>query len=139
MTERRLSHMKRKLMEFMRGRYGVDQFGRALFWATMICLIISFFVKTNLFYALALILLIYSYFRMFSRNHAKRYAENQRFLVLTAGARRSFASWKKTMAQRKTHHIYRCPGCKQKIRVPRGKGRIAITCPKCRTEFIKNS
>lgn len=123
----------------MQGRYGVDQFGRTLFWATMICLIISFFVRTNVFYALALLLLVYSYFRMFSKNHAKRYAENQRYLALTAGVRKKFASWKKTRAQKKTHHIYRCPGCKQKIRVPRGKGRIAITCPKCHKEFIKNS
>lgn len=135
----RLSIMKRKLMQFMQGRYGVDRFGRALFWVIMIFLIISVFARTNVFYTLAFILLIYSYFRMFSRNHAKRYAENQRYLALTAGLRRKFSSWKRTQAQRKTHHIYRCPGCKQKIRVPRGKGRIAVTCPKCRTEFIKNS
>lgn len=131
--------MKRKLIQFMQGRYGVDQLGRTLFWIILICLIISFFVRTNVFYALAFILMIYFYFRMFSRNHARRYAENRRFLSLTEGARRSFASWKRTNAQRKTHHIYRCPGCKQKIRVPRGKGRIAVTCPKCRTEFIRNS
>ncbi|MCM1103766.1 MAG: zinc-ribbon domain-containing protein [Clostridium sp.] len=131
--------MKQRLIRFMQGRYGMDQLGRALFWATMICLIISIFVRTKLFYFLALVLLVYSYFRMLSRNHAKRYAENQRYLALTAGIRRKFSSWKKTNAQRKTHHIYRCPNCKQKIRVPRGKGRIAITCPKCRTEFIKNS
>lgn len=117
----------------------MDQFGRMLFAATLVCLLLSFFVRTNVLNALALILLCYCYFRMLSRNHAKRYAENQRYLALTAGIRRKFSSWKKTNAQRKTHHIYRCPNCKQKIRVPRGKGRIAITCPKCRTEFIKNS
>lgn len=134
-----VGEMKRRLMQFMQGRYGVDSFGRALFGATMLFLIISLFARTNWFYVLALALMIYSYFRMFSRNHAKRYAENQRYLALTAVIRRKFYSFKRTMAQRKTHHIYHCPGCKQKIRVPRGKGRIAITCPKCRHEFIKNS
>ncbi|MCM1537584.1 MAG: hypothetical protein NC254_04210 [bacterium] len=131
--------MKQRLIRFMQGRYGMDQFGRMLFAAILVCLLLSFFVRTNVLNALALILLCYCYFRMLSRNHAKRYAENQRYLALTAGIRRKFSSWKKTNAQRKTHHIYRCPNCKQKIRVPRGKGRIAITCPKCRTEFIKNS
>lgn len=132
-------NMKRRLMQFMQGRYGVDQFGRFLFWTTMIFLILSILTRVNGFYLLAFILLIYSYFRMLSRNHMKRSAENQRYLMLTAGVRRKAASWKRERVQRKTHHIYRCPGCRQKIRVPRGKGRIAITCPKCHKEFIKNS
>ena len=131
--------MKRKLMQFMQGRYGMDQFGRMLFVMIMVFLVISIFVRTNIFYLLAVILLFYSYFRMFSKNHEKRYLENQRYLTLSAGIRSKCFSWKRKAAQRKTHHIYHCPSCSQKIRVPRGKGKIAITCPKCRTEFIKNS
>ena len=131
--------MRRKLEQFMRGRYGMDQFGRALFAATMICLIVSMIFGGRIWYTLGLVLIVYSYFRMFSRNYAGRYTETQKYLQLTAGVRRKFAKFKRGQAQRKTHHIYRCPDCKQKIRVPRGKGRIAITCPKCRREFIKNS
>lgn len=131
--------MRRKLEQFMQGRYGMDQFGRTLFWATMICLIVSMIFGGRIWYTLGLVLIVYSYFRMFSRNYAKRYAENQKYLQLTAGIRGKFVKFKREQAQRKTHHIYRCPDCKQKIRVPRGKGRIAITCPKCCTEFIKNS
>lgn len=135
----RLSIMKRKLMQFMQGRYGVDQFGRALFKVIMVFLIISILTRANGFSVLAFILLIYAYFRIFSRNHLKRAMENRRYLDLTADVRGKFFLWKRAQAQKKMHHIYRCPGCKQKIRVPRGKGRIVITCPKCRTEFIKNS
>lgn len=134
-----LRKMKRRLIQFMQGRYGVDQFGRFLFWTTLIFLILSILTRRNGFYVLAFILLIYSYFRMLSRNHVKRSAENQRYLMLTQSVRRKSALWKRGWSQRKTHHIYRCPGCRQKIRVPRGKGRIAITCPKCHKEFIKNS
>ena len=131
--------MRRKLEQFMQGRYGMDQFGRALFWATMICLILSLFFRGSFLYILGIVLIVYSYFRMFSRNYAKRYAENQQYLQLTQGIRRKFATFKRDMAQRKTHHIYHCPNCKQKIRVPRGKGQIIVTCPKCHTEFVKRS
>mgnify|MGYP000444185619 CR=1 FL=1 len=84
-------------------------------------------------------LLIYTYFRMFSRQTYKRACENQAYLAKTAKVRHFFASQKSIMAQRKTHHIYKCPTCKQKIRVPKGKGRIEIRCPKCNTTFIKKS
>ncbi len=131
--------MRRKFEQFMQGRYGMDSFGKALFWATMICLVISLFSRRNIFYTLALLLLIYSYFRMFSRNYGKRYAENQKYLQLTAKVRTKFAGLKRNMRQRKTHHIYKCPNCKQKIRIPKGKGKIIVTCPKCHTEFVKRS
>lgn len=133
------SLMKQRLIQFMQGRYGMDSFGRTLFGAVLVCLILSVFSRTRFFYVVGLLLMIYTYFRMFSRNHQKRYAENQRYLQLTAGLRSKIAAWKRAGARRGTHRIYRCPGCGQKIRVPRGKGKIAITCPKCRAEFIKKT
>ena len=63
----------------------------------------------------------------------------QKYLALTANLRRGIAAKKSEMAQRRTHHIYRCPQCRQKIRVPRGRGRIEIRCPKCDARFIRNS
>ena len=134
--------MKEKFMRFMQGRYGVDTFSRSLLGMAMVFLILSMFVKgfpRALFYWVSLFGLAYCYFRMFSRNYAKRYEENQRFLRQTAGIRRFFAGQKSLMAQRKTHRIYSCPGCKQKIRVPKGHGRIEISCPKCHARFIKRS
>ena len=83
--------------------------------------------------------MIYSYYRMFSRQTYKRALENQKFLQHTSKIRGFFAKQKYMVAQRKTHHIYKCPNCKQKIRVPKGKGKIEIRCPKCQTTFIKKS
>ena len=84
------------------------------------------------------VLIIYTYVRILSRNIQKRYAENQKYLAMTQNIRGRFMKEKRMMEQRKTHHIYTCPGCGQKIRIPRGNGqKIEIECPKCHRKFIK--
>ena len=127
------------MMQFMQGRYGADQMGQMLSAVSMVFLIISLFSRNQAWFLLAVIGIVYNYFRMFSKNISKRYAENQKYRKMTAGIRRKLASWKSQLAQRKIYHIYRCPGCKQKIRVPRGRGKIEIRCPKCNTRFVKKS
>ena len=127
------------MMQFMQGRYGADQMGQMLSAVSMVFLILSLFSRNQGWFLLALIGIVYNYFRMFSKNISKRYAENQKYLTMTAGIQRKIASWKSQLAQRKIYHIYRCPGCKQKIRVPRGRGKIEIRCPKCNTRFVKKS
>lgn len=122
----------------MWGRYGNDNLNQVLMFFAMACLVISLFFRGP-FYLLALIAMVYAYFRMFSRNIAKRSAENQLFLHKTAKLRSWIQKKKRELGQHKQYHIYKCPNCKQKIRVPRGRGRIAITCRKCGTEFIKKS
>lgn len=133
------NNWKNKMMQFMQGRYGADQMGQMLSAVSMVFLIISLFSRNQAWFLLAVIGIVYNYFRMFSKNISKRYAENQKYLKMTAGIRRKLASWKSQLAQRKIYHIYRCPGCKQKIRVPRGRGKIKIRCPKCNTRFVKKS
>ena len=133
------NNWKNKMMQFMQGRYGADQMGQMLSAVSMVFLIISLFSRNQAWFLLAVIGIVYNYFRMFSKNISKRYAENQKYLTMTAGIRRRLASWKSQLAQRKIYHIYRCPGCKQKIRVPRGRGKIEIRCPKCNTRFVKKS
>ena len=133
------NNWKNKMMQFMQGRYGAGQMGQMLSAVSMVFLIISLFSRNQAWFLLAVIGIVYNYFRMFSKNISKRYAENQKYLKMTAGIRRKLASWKSQLAQRKIYHIYRCPGCKQKIRVPRGRGKIEIRCPKCNTRFVKKS
>ena len=130
--------MKEKFYRFMQGRYGGDQLSRFLMILTVACMVLSLF-GADFFYIIVFALLIYSYFRIFSRNRYKRQAENAVYLKYEYKVRQFFATWKRDMAQRKTHHIYRCPSCRQKIRVPRGKGKIEIRCPKCSNTFIKRS
>ena len=131
--------MKEKFMRFMDGRYGVDTLGKYSLGAGLATMVLSIVFDSYTLSLLSWFFIILTYFRMFSRNLYKRSSENQTFLNKTYKLRTWFGKQKNMMAQRKTHHIYRCPGCKQKIRVPRGKGRIEIRCPKCHTTFIKNS
>ena len=129
--------MRAWFQRFMSGRYGNDAFGNFLCVASLICLVLGFFV--GIFYYIGLELLIYTYFRMFSRNIPKRYAENQKYLQMSAGVKTKFAQIKQRFALRKTYRYFSCPRCKQQIRVPKGRGRISITCPKCGTQFIKKT
>ena len=131
--------MREKIQRFMIGRYGADELAKAQSIAALVLLFLSMFSRLGIFYWLAIALMIYSTWRMFSKNISARYAENQKYLALENRLRRFFGQKRYLMQQRKEYHIYKCPGCKQKIRIPRGKGKISIRCPKCGEEFIKNS
>lgn len=135
--------MKEKLIRFMQGRYGIDQFSKFLLIVGLIAVVASSFfwdsIANVIFYILGWILVIYCYFRVFSRNIPKRYAENQTYLAKTYKIRSFFQRQKSIWKQRRVYHIYTCPSCKQKIRIPRGKGKIEVRCPKCGTTFVKKS
>lgn len=134
----------------MQGRYGTDQLSR--FLATVVLLLFAAEWILNRFLALPgvlrflqvagivnAVLLFVIYFRTFSRNIPARYAENQRFLGLKDRISSFFGGGNHTARNRIEYHIYKCPKCSQKIRIPRGKGRIIVRCPKCGTEFMKQS
>ena len=131
--------MRDKLRNFMTGRYGFDSFSKFLMSIALVLCILDIFVDSIILHSWFVVIIIYVYYRMFSKNINKRYQENMKYLQIKNKVVAKFNSEKSMMKQRKTHHIYKCPTCSQKIRVPRGKGRICITCPKCKTEFTKTS
>ena len=85
------------------------------------------------------LLIVLIYYRMFSRNIQKRYTENQKYLSLENKVKRFFGRTKYIQEQRKDFHIYTCPQCRQKIRIPKRKGKVSVRCPKCGAEFVKKS
>lgn len=131
--------MRDKIYRFMQGRYGTDDFYKFLFWVALIGIVINWFFKSQLLSFAVTLILVYAMYRVLSKNHSARYAENQRYLQATVKIRYWFDQQKKLMEERKYHHIYTCPKCRQKIRIPKGKGKIMIRCPKCHHEFQKRS
>ena len=139
-----LDNLRDRLNQFMRGRYGMDDFSRFTLIAALVFLVLAVFTTRlgaigGIFDTLGILVLIYTYFRILSKDLSARYEENKKYLNIANDVRRRFSLEKDIMKQRKEFHIYTCPGCKQKIRVPRGKGKIEIRCPKCNTRFIKNA
>ena len=141
--------MKERLRKFMEGRYGADELNRFLTLCGWVLLLIGF-VLSGIDSKVALIIgsvlvtlswaaLIYSLFRTFSKRTQERASENYKYFVcknkVLGWFRRLKARWK----DRKTHRYFRCPQCKATVRVPRGKGKIRITCPKCKHQFVKKS
>lgn len=122
----------------MMGRYGVDSLGRFTMYAALAALMISMISGNRWIYLAALVLLVTTYVRMFSKNHANRYAENQKYLEWKDKFLGIFQGGIRQIKDRE-HRYFKCPQCGQKVRVPKGKGAIAIRCPKCRHEFIKRT
>ena len=136
-----LNRFREWLYNFMQNRYGMDQFSRDLNIISIVLFVISLFLPAAHIGMLMFAVIGYSYFRVFSRNISARARENQWYLEKTSNIRRRIRSFISVNKQRKDFHIYTCPnpGCRAKIRIPRGKGKIEVTCPKCHTSFIKNS
>ena len=134
-----MNRFREKIAVFMQGRYGMDQLGKILTYGTVIVLVLSMMLQLNILYIVGIIVLILSYFRIFSRNIGKRYEENQKFLNLRYKLLCKTSKIKSYLKDRKSNCIFNCPNCHQKIRVPKGKGKISIKCPKCRIEFIKKT
>ena len=134
-----MNSFKDKMARFMYGRYGMDQLSRNLSLICLVLLIVTMFVRNNVIYMIALVGIVYRYFRVFSRNISRRSEENEKYLKFHYKVVGKLNKIKFRITDSKTHRIFRCPSCSQKIRVPRGKGKISIKCPKCRIEFIKKT
>jgi hypothetical protein len=120
------------LQRFMAGRYGTDKLNTTILGVGVALCILSLFfgwvpLVALIMTTLSYVLMVWAIFRSLSRNTYKRYRENRRYLMLL------------DRIKDRQHRYYDCPKCRQPVRVPRGKGKIAITCPKCREKFIRKT
>jgi len=119
------------LRSFMMGRYGTDRLNMAILSVGLVASLLSVifrFAPVNMFlFLLSYGMMFWAIFRTLSRNTYKRYQENRKFLQF-------FGRLKD-----REHRYFDCPKCRQMVRVPRGKGKISITCPRCREKFVKKT
>ncbi|MGI6668824.1 MAG: hypothetical protein ACOX4M_05245 [Acetivibrionales bacterium] len=123
------------LRRFMAGRYGADQLSMALLILSILFTVIARIARLPLLVFIGYLPLIACVYRMLSRDINRRRMENYKFSMLISPVYSWFRKMRMRMAERKTHKFFTCPGCKAHLRLPRGKGKIIVTCPKCRTEF----
>lgn len=126
-----------RVNKFFQGRYGTDELGKFMLVLMLILMVLYMITGWLVIDILSIALTVLIIYRMLSRDYARRSAENRKYLKLTEPVR----LWVKNLrgGNNSTHKVFLCPECRQKVRVPKGKGRIRITCPKCRHEFIKRS
>lgn len=122
--------LRASMNRFMQGRYGLDRLNSTLLWVSVALAVIAMIlsgIPGLVFTLLAYVLMGVAIFRALSHNTYKRYRENRWFLLQL------------DRIKDREHRYYTCPKCRQSVRVPKGKGKIAITCPKCKEKFIKKT
>lgn len=119
------------MRRFMMGRYGVDRLNMVILGVGLVASLLSAMLRGTwpgfILWGFSYAMMFWAIFRLLSRNTYKRYQENRRFLTL------------RDRFRDRQNRYFSCPKCHQVVRIPRGKGKVAITCPKCREKFIKKT
>lgn len=123
----------------MIGRNGHDSLNTFIYALILVLLIVNIFVKNSILSTVAIILLIYSYYRLLSKDIASRSAENKKFLDTINPLLKKFNFSKNAFKNRKEYKYFTCPKCNLAMKAPRGKGKLLITCKKCGEKFHINS
>lgn len=128
-----------RFRKFMMGCYGSDELGVALLILTFFLMILIKIINIPYLGLLVYIPLGFCLYRILSKKIYKRRQENFIFLGWLNPFKNRFRNIKIRIQDRKTHKYFKCPKCSQLVRLPKGKGKICITCPKCKNEFIKKT
>lgn len=126
------------IRNFMQGRHGNDGLNIALMVVYLVLAITAQIARLPVLSYIAAIFVVLAFFRMLSRDNTRRYRENAWFMGIFNKVKKTFQNTSDRYKD-KTHCYFRCPKCKRQMRVPKGRGKISITCPSCRHEFIKTT
>jgi hypothetical protein len=131
--------MKNWIQRMMAGRYGVDQLSNAIFIMSIIVILASILLESSILNTVGIVMLIVGYMRMFSRNINSRYTENQKFMNFYKSIFGKYKGYNSQLGSMWKYKYFKCPNCNQRLRVPKGKGRLNVKCPKCKNSFVRRT
>ena len=131
--------LKASLARFMQGRHGADNLGMFTLVSGLACSLLGSFTGVFFLSLLGFALYVTTLFRMFSRNHEKRMAENRKYIELTSNWKTKISQFMRRMKNRRDYKYFKCPGCKVLLRMKRGSGEKEITCVRCGHQFRQKS
>lgn len=134
-----MQKFRNTLYKIMYGRYGSDEFSKFLLIFSIILFFVSSLFDSKVIYVIAMLLAIYNIFRCYSKDFAKRRQERDLYIFYKNKFASKTSLQRRKWRERKTHSFFACPNCGTIVRVPKGRGKIEITCPKCNTSFIKKT
>ena len=126
---------QRKMMEWLQGRQGPDDLAVFSMNLAIVVVVVNLFARVSWLGWVALVLIAYSMFRIQSKNLGRRARENEAFLKALGPARPWVQNPRAAWTELRTYKHVKCASCKQRVRVPRGKGKLRVTCPRCKTKF----
>ncbi|MDO5117307.1 MAG: hypothetical protein Q4D34_02350 [Eggerthellaceae bacterium] len=133
------NNLRIRYSEFMVGRYGMDKLNWALLVAAIVVHVIyrifGFFVIRVICWVLLIVMIV----RFISRDHGSRTKENIWWEGKSKEITAAIASADRSWRDRDTTLYFNCEGCKTKLSVPRGKGKVRVVCPNCGQEMFKNT
>lgn len=135
--KRWIQSLSDRIQAWMYGRYGYDELSGFLSVAAIILVFLSVF--SPVFQVIGLVMLVWGMFRAYSKNIGKRQKEREAYLNFIGKIKQSFKRRKNMWRERKTHRYYKCPNCKVHLRVPKGRGQIEISCPKCHNKIVRKT
>lgn len=133
------SNFKYRMAQWMMGRYGIDELTQALMLLGCAFVLVNFFAHSSILSTLALLLMALGIFRCYSKNIAARARELAKYQELMVKPKAWWRLFNKKWINRKTTIYFKCKGCGAVLNVPKGKGKILVTCPKCGAKEEKRS
>lgn len=128
-----------KMAAFMQGRYGMDALSKAMLIWAIVCGFLSNLPYLRFLYIAFTVLIVLIYVRCLSKNTSARRRELYKYYDIKNTIKDKYKLKKKIWNERKTHRYFKCPKCKALLRVPKGKGKIEVTCRVCKEKIIKRS
>ncbi|MCR5637073.1 MAG: hypothetical protein K6F76_07870 [Clostridiales bacterium] len=128
-----------KLRLWLQNRYGFDELYLFLSFVCLVFILLSVIPPLRILGIFAAAGICYNTFRFLSKNIEARQKEREFYLKRRDTVKVNFNLLKKRIKDRKTYKYFKCTSCKAVLRVPKGRGKIEVTCPKCKSKFIKKS